>query len=309
MPKKTRSYLGLISAMIFWSLSFVWVKETYVFFTPITLVFFRLILSSLLLWTIGKALGRINPIKKGTLNYLLLLAFFEPLCYFLGESFGLTMVSPTMGALIIATAPLMVALFSAWVLKEKLPLINLIGSLLSFGGVLFLLLLKDQNLTGQLWGVLLMFVAVFSIVGYTFVLHKVADDYSPLSIITYQNTFGILMFAPLFFIFDWQTLSLTDVPQGVWYKLLMLAVFASSLAYLFFIDAIRNIGLAKANYFINMIPVFTAIFAVSRGHDSFSTGLLLGIGLVVTGLFISQVKGTYVKKILKRAIKRKSPKG
>lgn len=301
-------YAGLITAMLFWAISYVWVKETYDSFTPVGLVFFRLLLSSLMLWAIGSFLGRISRIRKGTLKHLLLLAFFEPLLYYLGESYGISMVSPTTGAVIISTIPLCIAFASFLFFKEPLPLLSFLGALLSFSGVLLIIFSKDNALEGQFYGVLLMFLAVFSVVGYTLILSKISTKYSPFSLITYQNTFGFLFFAPIFFLNDYQDFSFSAISEESLYKLFLLAFFCSSIAYILFVDGMRHIGISKANYFINLIPVFTATFAIYKGHDELNLYMVLGIMLTVGGLFISQFKGSFFRRTLRKVLKRKVKK-
>ncbi len=298
-------YAGLIAAMLFWSVSYVWVKEAYDSFTPVGLVFFRLILSSAMLWIIGSLLGRINRIQKGTLKHLLLLALFEPLLYYLGESYGLSMVSPTTGAVIIATIPLFVAFASFLFFKEQLPLLSFFGALLSFAGVLFIIFSKNDALDGQLLGVVLMFLSVFSVVGYTLIVNKISAKYTPLSLITYQNTFGVFLFAPIFFINDYQSFSFANITSGSFYKLFLLAFFCSSLAYILFLDGMRHLGISKSNYFINLIPVFTAVFAIYKGHDTLNLYLILGICLTVGGLFLSQFKGSFFRRTIRKVLKKK----
>ncbi len=298
-------YAGLTAAMLFWAASYVWVKEAYDSFTPVSLVFFRLVLSAFMLWIIGSLLGRINKIKKGTLKYLLLLAFFEPLLYYMGESYGISMVSPTTGAVIIATIPLFVAFSSYLFFKEKLPLLSFLGALVSFSGVLLIIFSKDNALTGQLYGVLLMFLAVFSVVGYTIALNKVSAEYTPLSLITYQNTFGVVFFAPIFFLNDFETFTFSAITEESLYKLFLLAFFCSSIAYILFVDGMRQIGISKSNYFVNLIPVFTAVFAIYKGHDELNLYLILGICLTVSGLFLSQFKGSFFRKTIRKILKRK----
>ncbi len=298
-------YAGLIAAMLFWSVSYVWVKEAYDSFTPVGLVFFRLILSSAMLWIVGSLLGRINRIQKGTLKHLLLLALFEPLLYYLGESYGLAMVSPTTGAVIIATIPLFVAFASFLFFKERLPLLSFLGALLSFAGVLFIIFSKNDALDGQLLGVILMFLAVFSVVGYTLIVNKISTQYTPLSLITYQNTFGVFLFAPIFFINDYHSFSFANITSESFYKLFLLAFFCSSLAYILFLDGMRHLGISKSNYFINLIPVFTAIFAIYKGHDTLNLYLILGICLTVGGLFLSQFKGSFFRRTIRKVLKKK----
>lgn len=297
-------YIGLTLAMFCWAISYIWVKEAYDSFTPIGLTYSRLIVSSAMLWILGLLLKRINPIKKGTLKYLLLLSFFEPFLYFLGESYGLLHVSPTTGSVIIATIPLFVSFASFLLYKERLPIVNFLGALISFLGVILIIFSNNSEIEGQLVGILLMFVAVLSIVGYSMLINKIASAYSPVSVITYQNTFGLLFFTPLFFINEYQSFLFESITSDSYIKLLLLSVFASSIAYILFVDGVRQIGVSRANYFINMIPVFTAFFAIYSGFDTWNWLLGLGIFLTVFGLFASQFKGSYVRKTIRKLLRK-----
>ena len=100
-------YAATVLAMVFWSLSFIWYKEVFQFYKPITLVVGRLSISAIFLFiTVGLIMRKLTKIKASDLKYFLLLAFFEPFLYFMGESFGMTMVSSTLAAVIISTIPL-----------------------------------------------------------------------------------------------------------------------------------------------------------------------------------------------------------
>lgn len=296
-------YIGLLSSMLFWSFSFIWTKQAYESFTPLGLIYFRLFISVIILWILGLVLGRLTPIKKESLKYLFLLAFFEPFIYFLGENYGLLLVSPTTGAVIISTVPLFVSIASFVFLKEAFPLMNFVSALISFSGVLLIIFSQQVDMGGQLLGVLLIFIAVFSVVGYALVINKIADQYNPLSIITYQNTLGLLFFTPLFFYIEFPSFSFANITQNSYIKLFLLAVFASSFAYVFFIDSMRKIGIRQANYFVNLIPVFTAVFAIYQGLDELNIKMFVGILLTVFGLFLSQVKRRFISKLAKRLLK------
>ena len=57
-----------------------------------------------------------------------MLALFEPFLYFLGESFGLTYVSATVGSVLISTIPVF-ATIGAWLIfREKLKANKLCGN-------------------------------------------------------------------------------------------------------------------------------------------------------------------------------------
>ena len=135
-----------------------------VHYEPIAIVFVRLVLSVSLLSTYLFITGRFIKIQKHDRKYFLMLAVFEPFLYFLGESFGLTYVSSTVGSVLISTIPVFATIGSWIFFKERLKTINYAGILISFIGVLVFIINRDGTLSYNLKGLALLFVAVFSAV-------------------------------------------------------------------------------------------------------------------------------------------------
>lgn len=289
-------YGSIILAMLFWSFSFVWVKIVYTVYNPITTVILRLIISSVLLFAIGKGFKHIQVIEKKDRMQLLLLAFFEPFLYFMGESFGLKLVSSTLGAVIISTIPLFSPVAAYFFHREKIGTMGVIGILISIIGVSVIIFNKDFNLIASPLGIALMFLAVGAAVGYSIVLKKLAAKYNPVSLISYQNLLGIGFFLPLFFIFDYQHFMAAVPTTEVMISILELAIFASSLAFIFFTYGLNHLGITKSNIFINAIPVFTAIFAYFVLDELLNFQKMVGISIVISGLFLSQAKFNFKKQ-------------
>ena len=288
--KKGVVYLAIIFAMIFWSFSFVWVKEVYVAYGPLTTVFVRLLIATSLLMIYGRITRKLVKIEKQDYLAFILLAFFEPFLYFMGESFGLQYVSSTMGAMIIATIPLFSPVAASKYYGEKLSVRNLIGIILSFIGVGIVVFDSSFNFIASPLGIALEFLAVFSAIAYTVVLKDLSHKYNPTTIITYQNFIGIFFFLPLWLIFESKTMFGTPFNLPAFVAILKLAIFASCIAFILYTYSIKNLGINDANMFINIIPVLTAVFAWYLLGDTLTIRKIVGIGVVITGLFIAQVK-------------------
>ena len=160
--KKGIVYIAVVFAMVFWAFSFVWVKEVYVAYGPLTTVFFRLIIATLLMLLYSWASRKLLKVEKKDYKTFLLLAFFEPFLYFMGESFGLKYVTSTMGAMIIATIPLFSPVAASRFYGEKLSVRNLIGIILSFIGVGIVVFDSSFNFVASPLGIGLEFLAVFA---------------------------------------------------------------------------------------------------------------------------------------------------
>ncbi|HAX95332.1 MAG TPA: EamA family transporter, partial [Prolixibacteraceae bacterium] len=248
-------------AMIFWSFSFVWVKVAYQAYGPLTVVLLRLVISVVLLFSFMFLIRRLQFIAKKDIGIFVLLAFFEPFLYFMGESFGLLYVSSTVAAVIVATIPLLAPISAFYFFKERLNMMNVIGLVISFMGVCLVILNDDLSFSASPIGVMLEVLAVIAAIAYSTVLRKLAFRYNTFTIISYQNLFGIIMFLPFWLVFESRDFIVTPFHKEAFTSIILLSVFASSLAFIFFTYSVRNIGINRSNTFINLIPVFVAIFA------------------------------------------------
>lgn len=295
LKRAAETYGAVILAMIFWSLSFIWFKIANEAIRPITIVFTRLVISTVLLSLILFFTKGFVRIRKEDRKLFILLALFEPFAYFLGESFGLTYVSATVGSVLISTIPV-IATLGAWLIfRERLKIINYAGIILSFIGVLVFIVNIDGSLSFSVKGLLLMTLAVFSAVGYNLTLSRLVGSYGPVFIVNVQNIIGAVLFLPLFLIFDVNHLAANPPALKYFIPVFELAVFASCGAFILFAFSVRNMGITRANIFSNCIPIFTALFSFVLLGEKLSFQNILGMAIVITGLFMSQINGHHEK--------------
>jgi drug/metabolite transporter (DMT)-like permease len=153
-----------------------------------------------------------------------------------------------------------------------------------------MLLNKDFSFIVSPVGIAWLALAVMAAVFYSILLKKLAMKYNPFLIIAMQNLIGTIYFLPLFLVFDYHNFVQVHPNAELITSLLLLAVFASSLAFVFFAISAREIGVSKTNLFTNLIPVFTAIFAFIILKEDFDIRKIAGMIIVIGGVFLSQVK-------------------
>lgn len=286
--QKIKIYGAIILAMVFWSVSFIWTKVAIESFRPVTLISLRLVIASVLLYLFAKFSGKFQKIRPHEFKWFVLLAFFEPFLYYLGETYGLTLVEPTPAAVIVSTIPLFAPVFAYFFLKEKIAISNVIGILISLVGVLLVVYQPGAGFSASPFGVALLFLAVFSAICYSAILRKISTHYSIINVIFYQSIIGLVFFIPTFLITDYSTIGQITVTHDAVYSLIMLAVLCSVLAFVFFAWVVRQVGVTRTQVFVNLIPVFTALFSWLFMKSIISNLQWLGIAVAVTGLFISQ---------------------
>lgn len=287
---KVIAYLSLVLSMILWGLSFIGSKIAYEYISPIATIFIRLIIASIFLISLSLLIGKLQRIKKKHIALFFILAFFEPFLYFIGEGYGILYTAPTIAAIVISTIPLFVP-FSMFILaKEKISPGNYFGILVSFAGVLLVVLKGDFSFEAEPIGLLCLMISVFSVMGYSFVLQKLANKYNAYTVISAQNVIGIIYFLPLFLFMDLPGIASVSWDARLWVPLIALGIFCSAVAFFLFTLGIQSIGVTKATIFTYVIPVITAIASFFIMNEEFSPRKILGMLITMAGLFISQIR-------------------
>ncbi len=288
--KKFLVYLCLLTAMIIWATSFVWSKIALEYYSSFTIVFFRLVISSVILFLFLLLTKKLVVIEKRHIPVFLLLSFFEPFLYFTGETTGLSYVTPPVAAVIIAVIPLFTPFAALIFLKEKISVLNLIGIMVSFVGIILVIFEKGLKLLIAWEGLLLLFLAVISAVAYSVIIKKLPPKYSAFDIVFYHNAIGALYFFPIVIIFFREHLLFAGFQTEALIPIINLGVFASSVAFVCFAYALKNISITKVNVFANIIPVFTLIVAWIVLDEIILTHQIIGIFVVISGVIISQFR-------------------
>jgi drug/metabolite transporter (DMT)-like permease len=284
-------------AMVFWSFSFIWTRVAILSFPPMTLITLRLIIASVLLFVVAMVSGKFQKLRRKDFKLFLLLAFFEPFLYYVGETFGLTMVESTLAAVIVSTIPLFAPMLAFLILRERIGWANIVGIVISLVGVFFVIYQPGGGFTTNPWGVALLFLAVFAAICYATTLRKISTYYSTFNVIFYQSFIGLFFFIPTFFLTDFSTVMSIHVSKESLLALIMLSVFASVVAFVLFAGAVREVGVTRTNVFVNLIPVFTAILSWLILDEIITVSKWFGILIVVLGLFISQWGKLNMKKV------------
>lgn len=287
---KKSVFFSLLGAMAIWAMSFIWSKMALEVYTPIAVIFLRLIVSTVLIFLFLIISRQIQPIQKGDLKWFILLSVFEPFLYFIGENFGLQLISTTLASVIISTIPLFVPILAFFALKERISVMNVVGIVISISGVLMMVVDKNFSLNAPLNGIMLMALAVFSATFYGLLLKHLSHRYSGYSIVAYQNIGGIVYFLPLFIFMEWDGVIHANHTTKALTAIVLLAVFASTVAFVLYTHGVRQIGVTRSSAFVNLIPVLTALFAWFLLDEVIGWQKIIGILIVITGLFASQYK-------------------
>ena len=299
-------YIAVIASMIIWAGSGIAVKASLEALAPLTLVLMRFTLGILLMLAIGlvanrctaqNSILRLQMIEKQDIWLFVLGGVFQPFLYFILETYSYKLfATPTIAEAFLSTNPLIAPIFSLVFLREKVTFWNVLGILVSTGGMLLLVLAGSGSFElGSLWAIPLALITVCMAAAYSIILKKVPEKYSSLTIVFWGQLIGLLLF---YLVAGGKALI---NPQAVWLVgditgsavggVLYLAALSSVAAFVLFCYSVRYLGVTKANIFNNIRPVFTALLMLCIFGEQLPFWKWIGIGIIVLGLFICQKRG------------------
>ena len=284
-------YIGIIFSMIFWGFSFVWTNQLLHAGLPMyCLLISRLLISAILLIFTTLLSKQFIRLQRSDFKWFLLLVLFEPFLYFIGETYGILLTdSASISSIIVSTIPVFTMITAYMIYREKLAKINVFGVFCALIGVVVCLLNKDLEIGIHPLGFAMLMLAIFSATGYSLIIKKLSEKYNPITIVIVQNFLGALFFMP-FMPFEITALSDFSFSFTNLYPLFLLAIFPSTIAFLTYIKAVKQIGVAKASMFSTLIPIITLLFSGLIGQEKISLRNIIGALIVVFGLMLSQMK-------------------
>ncbi len=283
-------YILLIISMVLWGTTFMWSKIALKYYNTNTIVFLRLSISVIILLPILLITQKVKFPKRKDLPLFFLLAFFEPFCYFLGETNGLNYLSPSIASVFISIIPLFTPFVAWYFLKEKITIPNILGIIISVFGIMILVLNKNMDLEVNPIGLALIFVAIIASNGYSVVIKKIPDYYSIFMIIFWQSFIGFFYFLPLIITTSYNDFFVTGLQKEPIIAIIKLGIFGSTIAFLLYMYGLKFMPISKVNVFTNTIPIFTIIVSWIFYGESLSINKIIGILIIVFGVIISQTK-------------------
>lgn len=286
MARANGALLALVLAMALWGSSFIALKLAFAELPALWVIAARMLIGAGLFALALRWRGEMRY-QPGDWKYLLGLTLCEPCLYFIFEAWALQNTSAAQAGMITALLPLLVAIGAYMLLGERVSRMTLLGFGLAIAGAVWLSLAGDaqEGAPNPLLGNAFEFLAMLCATGYTLLLKHLSSRYSTFLLTALQAFAGTLFFTPLAF---WLEPS-PAVPgwQGG-LAVIYLGTLVTVGAYGLFNYAVARLPASQAAAWVNLIPVFTLIFAVTLLGERLSGAQILAAGLVFAGLALSQ---------------------
>jgi drug/metabolite transporter (DMT)-like permease len=223
----------------------------------------------------------LQKVAHKDMKWMLLLAFFEPFIYFIGESYGLKITgSATLSAVIVATIPIFTMIMGRLLFNESLSRLNVAGIIIAVVGIV-LFVWNGTISSENYYGILFLFLAICK---------RLTGTYNAITITTWQFLVGAILFFIPFMIWGLPQWRPEYLSFNVLKSVIALAVLCSSLSFVLYTKAIEGLGMTKASIFSAMIPAVSAIVAYFMGQESFTTTQIFALAIAISGVVLSQLR-------------------
>ena len=279
--------LLLLVCVVIWGWTFVATKICLAYMSPIELIGTRFliglpVLAGIVLWK--KISLRFNKRDWGLLTFGAAIITV----HFLIQAFALKYTSATNTGWIIAVTPLVMAVLSLLILKERIGKREITGICVATLGIL--LLISKGNLSNIGWlesvGDWLILLSAHTWALYTIATRNVSRQHHPLAV-------TLVVFLPVTAIcLTYMAVSssfskLISLPGEPLIAILFLGVLGTA-AQWFWQEGVARLGATRAGIFLYLEPIATTALAVPLLGETYGIGTGIGGALVLAGVWWAQ---------------------
>lgn len=242
------------------------------------LVWWRLLITMISLWSFYLVLGKVSRIDKKAALLIAVLGTIQAL-HWVTFYASIKLANVTIALTCLSTTALIASLVEPLVLRKKFDAVEIFLGLFAIAGILIIykthLAFSTGILVGLLSSVLTVVVSVLN--------KKIVDRHQPEDITLYQLSGGFLglsLLLPLFRLFfseSWQ------IPTNVdWVWLVILSWVCTILTFFLYIRALRKVSAFTMNLTLTLEPVYGIVlaFLLYKENRLFSHWFYVGFALI-----------------------------
>lgn len=203
---------------------------------------------------------------------------------------GLSLTTAINATVLVTAIPVVTILIAIMMRKEKASFRKIIGSVLSFIGILVLLGSERIDFADQYFlGNLLVFLNGVSFAIYLVISKDILKRYKPATVVTWNFIFGTVGVLP----FGWnETLALNpgEISAVAWWCIAFLILFASVLVYYINGWALQRTTPSTVAAYIYIQPLIATIISVTWLGETLKVSTVIAAALIFGGVFLVSLK-------------------
>ena len=256
------------------------------FVKPFGFVLIRVIGATILFWILSLFLPKEKIEKKDFLS-LFIAAVFGVVVNMLFFFKGLEYTSPIHASAIMTIVPIVILILSAYILKEKVTKLKVIGVILGLSGALVLTIYGKSARAGDNvpLGNLLVFLNAVSYSIYIILIKKLTKKYHPFTFVKWLFLFGLIILIP-FGYNEVQDIQWHSFTPFIWFSVLFVIIGATFGTYLLNPLALNKLKASTVGIFIYLQPAIAGLYALAMGVDSIDTLKISAMLVIFIGVYL-----------------------
>ena len=289
MDKRTLGFLAALGATIIYGLNHTIAKNVMpIYITPFGFILLRVLGAAILFWVVSFFI-KPEKIKKKDWPRLIACSFLGMVVNMLAFFKGLELSTPVNSSVIITISPIIVFIFSAILLKEKIQSLKTIGIISGFVGAVILVLYTSKtgiNAPNIPLGNVLFIVNSFAYGLYLVLVKPLIEKYNIITLLKWLFLLAVFLNLPVTFN-EFVSVKWSDLPiKDAVLPMLFVVVGTTFCTYLFNAYALRTLSPSTVSSFIYLQPIVGIVYAVSTKSDTLSLVSVTGMILIFIGIYL-----------------------
>ncbi len=267
-------------------------KLTLNYFPPMSVVFFRVFFTALLFGTIFFLFKREEIKEKKHFAWFALFGFFGVAGNQLFYLSGVSITTAVNAGILVTTIPIFTLIVALLLKKEEISFIKILGVIVAFSGVAFLIdfgrFQLNENLLGDLF---IMGNSCFYAV-YLVISKKMLRIYSSFTVITYVFIFSVFLVAP-FTLGSLPNINYAEIPLSGYLSLLMVLVGGTFIPYLVVTFALQNTQSTSVAIYSYLQPIIATLLSTLIVGEPITLKLVISAAIIIFGVSIVTFAGIF----------------
>jgi len=242
-----------------------------------------------LAWKVEGGLPRLNRSQLlATVALGLTGIFIYNLCFFA----ALSHMPAGRTALFVALNPIVTALASALLFRERLGRIKWLGIAIAFSGAAIVITRGDpisalHDIRQSIGiGELLMFCAISSWAAYTIIGRFALKGLTPIAATTYAALWGLALLG-CGAAFEFSSIAWSSFGWRVWASIFYLGAFGTVIGFVWYYEGVKAIGPSRTAVFNNLVPVFGIVLAATLLSETILVSMIVGGLIAIVGVTLT----------------------
>lgn len=232
------------------------------YLSPNVFILFRVFVATILFWILKLLFAKTEKVERKDLFLLASCALFGVAINQLFFFHGLNLSSSINSGIFMSMNPIMVVILSIILLKERISSLRLLGIAIGSIATILLTLTAGSGKNDSYLGDFFLFINALSYAIYLVIAKPIMSKYSPLTVITWVFSFGLvylLLFPPV--LCDFTETNFSAITNEVWMKIIYVIVGVTFLTYLLTMYGLKYLTPSVSSVYIYFQPILVIVFS------------------------------------------------